>query len=389
MNEPSIARFPDETSAMRRALNLAARGIGSVEPNPPVGAVIVDDKLQPLGEGWHQEYGGPHAEIRALTAAGERARGAHLFITLEPCCHTGKTPPCSRALIEAGIARVTAAVRDPAPYVDGSGIRELEGAGVNVEVGLLGREAALLAAPFLKLVTTGMPFIHAKWAMTLDGKIATRRGQSHWLSNERSREEVHRLRGRMDAIIVGARTAVLDDPRLTARPKGPRTPVRIVVDRDLLLSPDCRLLQTIDEAPVLLATSESTAAERGEVFRQRGAEVLAVAGLPDDPNKLDPEALMRELGRRQMTNVLVEGGGGLLGSLFDGGLIDQVHVYLTPKLVGGSAAVSPLAGLGLESVPRTEQFETQSVSTIAGDVYWQGMLSSPWWSEIEARLLSK
>jgi diaminohydroxyphosphoribosylaminopyrimidine deaminase/5-amino-6-(5-phosphoribosylamino)uracil reductase len=190
----------------------------------------------------------------------------------------------------------------------------------------------------------------------------------------------------MDAVIVGARTALLDDPRLTARPSGLRTPVRIVVDRDLLLSPDCRLLQTVDEAPVLLVTSDSSAAQRGEVLRHRGAEVLAIAGCPHDPKKLDPDALMLELGRRQMTNVLVEGGGGLLGSLFDRGLIDRVHVYLTPKLVGGSDAVSPLAGLGLESVPHTDQFVTQELTTIDGDVYWQGMLGTNWWTAIESRL---
>src|SRR5207253_7885382 len=213
----------------RRALELAERGRGYVEPNPLVGAVVVHDG-RIIGEGWHQRYGEAHAEVNALTAAGDAARGATLYVTLEPCCHHGKTPPCTDAVLRAGVQRVVAAMLDPFPQVSGKGADLLRAAGVTVDVGLCEAEARRLNAPYLKLLATGLPYVTAKWAMTLDGKIATRTGDSKWISNEASRRRVHELRGRMDAIIVGIGTALADDPLLTARPTGPRTPARIVLD---------------------------------------------------------------------------------------------------------------------------------------------------------------
>jgi diaminohydroxyphosphoribosylaminopyrimidine deaminase / 5-amino-6-(5-phosphoribosylamino)uracil reductase len=218
-----------EDQWMRLALDLAEKGRGWVEPNPLVGAVIVRDQ-QPVGQGWHRRYGEAHAEVNALAEAGELARGATLYVTLEPCCHHGKTPPCTDAVLRAGIRRVVAAMPDPFPQVAGQGAARLQAAGVEVALGLCEAEARRLNAPYLKLLATGRPYVHAKWAMTLDGKIATRTGDSKWISNQASRQRVHALRGLMDAIIAGIGTVLADDPLLTARPPGPRTAVRVVLD---------------------------------------------------------------------------------------------------------------------------------------------------------------
>ncbi|MCS6853005.1 MAG: bifunctional diaminohydroxyphosphoribosylaminopyrimidine deaminase/5-amino-6-(5-phosphoribosylamino)uracil reductase RibD, partial [Gemmataceae bacterium] len=214
---------------MARALELAERGRGHVEPNPLVGAVVVRDG-QIVGEGWHQRYGEAHAEVHALNAAGDAARGGTLFVTLEPCAHHGKTPPCTEAVVRAGIRKVVAAMLDPYCEVAGRGVAQLRAAGVEVELGVGEAEARRLNAPYLKLLTTGRPYVHAKWAMTLDGKIATGTGDSKWVSTEASRRRVHELRGRMDAIIVGRGTVRADDPQLTARPAGPRVALRVVLD---------------------------------------------------------------------------------------------------------------------------------------------------------------
>ena len=263
--------LPFAEAMMRRALELAERGQGSVEPNPAVGAVIVNDSGQILGEGWHQVFGGPHAEVYTLAAAGHAARGATLFVTLEPCCHFGKTPPCSKALIAAGIRQVIVAMRDPAPHVDGGGIQELRDAGIDVEVGLLEREAMRLVAPFVQLTLNRRPWFHAKWAMTLDGKIASRTGQSQWITNEASRAVVHRLRGRMDAILVGIGTAIADDPLLTARPAGSRVATRIVIDSRLRIPPDSQLVRTVSQSPVLLITTPQASTQRCDSTASSGS----------------------------------------------------------------------------------------------------------------------
>ncbi len=280
-------RFDSEAAVMRHALAIAAQGIGYVEPNPAVGAVLVDENLNLIAEGFHERFGGPHAEVNAIAAAGERTRGATLFVTLEPCCHHGKTPPCSRAVIAAGVKRVVVATQDPAPHVAGGGIAELRAAGIEIELGVCEAEARRMVAPFATLMTLGRPFVHAKWAMTLDGKIATRTGHSKWISNRQSREIVHQLRGRMEAIIVGAGTALADDPLLTARPRGSRTPTRIVVDAQGKLSADSQLARTARETPVLLATTSAGDASRLQTLEQLGVEVLhckpADSSLRDEP----------------------------------------------------------------------------------------------------------
>lgn len=355
---------------MRRALELAERGRGQVEPNPLVGAVLVRaDRV--IAEGWHQRYGQAHAEVNALAAAGELVQGATLFVTLEPCCHDGKTPPCTAALIAAGIGRVVAAMPDPFPQVAGRGIERLRAAGIPVDVGVAEAEARRLNAPYLKLVATALPYVHAKWALTLDGKIATRSGDSKWISSEASRRRVHELRGRMDAIVVGSGTVLADNPLLTARPPGPRTATRIVFDSRGRLPLASQLALTAREVPVLLAVAEGLPAETGAALRQTGAEVLELPrrGATSRPGVRE---LLEELGRRRMTNILVEGGSEVLGSFLDSGAIDEVHVFIAPRLIGGSDAKSPIGGLGVERIAEGLSLADWQVERIENDLYLRG-----------------
>lgn len=353
---------------MRRALALASQGLGRVEPNPPVGAVIVDDQLRLVGEGWHQQFGGPHAEVFALQTAGDRARGATLYVTLEPCAHVGKTPACAPQVIAAGIRKVVVATPDPAPHTAGEGLAQLRAAGIEVEVGLLGDDGARLIAPFTKLITRGLPWVHAKWAMTLDGKLATRTGDSKWISSEESRRIVHELRGRMDAIVVGIGTALADDPLLTARPPGPRTQVRIVVDSEARLPLDSQLVRTARETPVIVAVSGRAPAERCEPLQSAGVEVVCLDG--DAGARLN--ALLSVLGARRMTHVLVEGGARLLGSFLDGEMIDEVHAFVAPMMAGGRDALPAIGGEGAARMSEALRLQDVEVTRPGGDLYVHG-----------------
>jgi diaminohydroxyphosphoribosylaminopyrimidine deaminase / 5-amino-6-(5-phosphoribosylamino)uracil reductase len=355
---------------MRRALDLAERGRGWVEPNPLVGAVVVRDG-RAVGEGWHRRYGEAHAEVNALAEAGAAARGATLYVTLEPCCHHGKTPPCTDAVLRAGIARVVAALEDPFPQVAGQGAARLRAAGVAVDFGPGAAEARRQNAPYLKLLATGRPYVHAKWAMTLDGKIATRAGDSKWISNEASRRLVHALRGRVDAVVVGLGTVRADDPLLTARPPGPRTPARVVLDSRGGLPLTSRLVRTAREARVVVVTAGPLPPEREEELRAAGCEVLAVAA---DAGRPAVPALLDELGRRRLTNVLVEGGSEVLGSFLDSGAIDEVHVFIAPRLAGGAGARTPMAGRGVEAIASALRLDRREVEPVEGDLYVHGWL---------------
>jgi len=385
---------------MRRAVELARRGLGCVEPNPAVGAVLVDDRLNLLGEGWHQQFGGPHAEVNAFADFERRhpepddrvqfAAQATLFVTLEPCCHTGRTPPCTEAILACGVRRVVIGIQDPSPHVNGDGLTRLRQSGIEVAVGLLDTEVRCLNAPFLKCVATGLPYVHAKWAMTLDGKIATKSGMSQWISNEKSRATVHRLRGRMDAIIVGAGTVRADDPRLTARPSGPRTATRIVVDSQAGLPLRSALVQTAGETPVLVAALDTAPSANVSALQTAGVDVLLLPGVPgqgcfQQAVQPDLRQLLTELGQRGMTNVLVEGGSRLLGSLFDldlqerrhreaYGLVDEVHIFVAPKFVGDAGAMGPLGGVGIDLIPQECQVDAIQTETLDGDVYIHGPL---------------
>jgi diaminohydroxyphosphoribosylaminopyrimidine deaminase/5-amino-6-(5-phosphoribosylamino)uracil reductase len=353
---------------MRRALELAERGRGFVEPNPLVGAVVVRDG-QLVGEGWHQRFGEAHAEIHALAAAGEAARDATLYVTLEPCCHYGKTPPCTDAILRAGIRRVVAAMPDPFPAVAGKGAELLRQAGVTVEFDVGEAEARRLNAPYLKLLTTGRPWVHAKWAMTLDGKIATRSGDSRWISNEASRRRVHELRGRMDAILVGIGTVLADNPQLTARPAGPRTPARIILDSQGRIADEAIVVQTARTAPTILASTERLPQPKQTALQALGCEVLI---LPEDRGRVSVEALLAELGRRRFTNILVEGGSGVLGAFFDASEIDEFHVFIAPRLVGGAITTSPIGGAGVQQMAEALRLTNWTHEDINGDLYVHG-----------------
>jgi diaminohydroxyphosphoribosylaminopyrimidine deaminase/5-amino-6-(5-phosphoribosylamino)uracil reductase len=374
MNRPTqLGQIQHELDAwhMRRALDLAELGRGTVEPNPLVGCVIARG-AEIIGEGYHRRYGGPHAEIEALSLAGDRAAGATLYVTLEPCCHFGKTPPCTQAVIAAGIKRVVAAMADPFPQVAGKGVTELRAAGIDVEIGLHEAAARSLNAPYLKLLGTGRPWVIAKWAMTLDGKLATAAGDSVWISNEASRAVVHQLRGRVDAIVVAAGTARADDPLLTARPPGARTALRIVVDDRASLSLESKLIKTIADAPVLVAAAIDAPPADITALRAAGCEVLLLNG-PTRAARLTE--LFDELGRRRLTNVLVEGGAKLLGECFDAELIDEVHAFIAPKIAGGRDAPSPVGGRGFDPMAVALKIEEPRWRILEGDAYLQGRVS--------------
>ena len=336
---------------MRIALQLAAQGAGHVEPNPMVGCVIVAQE-QMIGQGYHQQYGQAHAERNALRHVAELGKAAELsqataYVTLEPCCHHGKTPPCTEALIEAGINRVVIAMLDPFEQVSGQGVEQLRTAGIAVSVGVEELAARELNAPYLKRLQQQRPWVIAKWAMTLDGKIATHTGDSQWISGVESRAEVHRLRGSVDAILVGRGTAVTDNPRLTARGDTPpiRRALRVVADSDLQIALTSHLVETARELPTLLWAGPTAPIKKVAQLRSAGC-IVQVCQEPSRAARLD--ALLRFLVTdHHVTNLLVEGGGGLLGSLLELQQIDQCEVYVAPKLIGGATAPSPIAGLGL------------------------------------------
>lgn len=350
---------------MSCALELAERGRGSAEPNPLVGAVVVRDG-HVVGEGWHEKFGQAHAEVNALRVAGESARGATLYVTLEPCSHFGKTPPCTEAVIRAGIRRVVSAMLDPFPQVAGQGAARLREAGIVVEVGTGEAQARRLNAPYLKRLRTGRPWVHAKWAMTLDGKIATASGESKWITGAAARAKVHELRGRIDAIVVGRGTLLADDPLLTARPPGPRTATRVVLTATAEGLPNsCRLLDTIEAAPVLVFTTEHST-HRLASWKERGAEVVALA-------RVEVKSVLTELGSRGMTNILVEGGAGTLGSFLDAGEVDEVHAFISPKLFGGVNALTPIGGAGVRAIGEATSLSDWTFERVGDDVYLHGI----------------
>jgi len=360
---PNPDRAHSDHKWMERALSLAARGEGFVEPNPMVGCVLVRDG-KPIGEGFHTAFGQPHAEVEAIANCSSDCRNATAYVTLEPCCHQGKTPPCSQALIDAGVARVVVGTLDLFPKVDGGGVDQLRAAGIQVDVGLLEREARSLIAPFTRRVISKRPWVIAKWAMSLDGKIATASGESRWISNSISRAETHRLRGRVDAIMVGIGTAIADDPRLTARPAGPRTGLRVVCDSQAKLPLDSQLCQTANGTPVLIACGPNAPPEKVEALKNVGCQVWR--GEAEAGQRLHD--LLTYLAEQGATNVMVEGGSALLGSLSQQGLIDETHVYIASKLIGGQSAPSPVGGRGTSRLADATRLEFVEAKQHDGDV---------------------
>ena len=350
---------------MTLALELAAGGRGSVEPNPMVGAVLVREGSAgspqvELARGWHRQFGGPHAEIECLSAAqaaglGDQVRGATLYVTLEPCCHHGKTPPCTDALIAAGIRRVVVAVEDPDPRVAGRGITALKAAGIEVTVGVCRDQARRLLAPYVKLRTAHRPWVICKWAQTAEGLLALPPGLGRWISSAESREHAHRLRGLCQGVCVGVGTVVADDPLLTNRSGTGPQPLRIVLDASLRTPRTCRLVATASQSPVLVATTSAALAGQGHIAEEltrAGAEVLALpqaAGSPGRPH-VDLGALLDELGRREHTYLLVEGGAEVLRSFISARLADELWAFVCPP--AGRQAPGPLPRLDIAEIVR-------------------------------------
>lgn len=329
---------------MDHALELARSVSGTTSPNPAVGCVIVNDGRL-VGEGATQPPGGPHAEIGALTQAGREADGADVYVTLEPCAHAGRTPPCVDSIISAGPATVHVAVRDPNPSVSGNGIEQLRNAGINIIEGEREREAQRLNEAFMKWIVERRPFVYVKFAMSLDGKIATSSGDSKWITGEESRAEVHRLRGIVDSVMIGSKTARIDDPKLTARtasgkPRS-RQPLRIVVDTKASTPIASQMFR--EPGSTLVATTCAAPDDAIKGLVSVGAEIEVVPGLQ---NGVNLDSLLQKLGEKEITSVLVEGGATMIGSLLDARLVDKVIAFVAPMVIGGTGAPSPAAGVG-------------------------------------------
>jgi diaminohydroxyphosphoribosylaminopyrimidine deaminase/5-amino-6-(5-phosphoribosylamino)uracil reductase len=349
---------------IERSIELAARGRGLVSPNPMVGALVVSEGSV-VGEGWHEGPGLPHAEILALKQAGERARGATLYSSLEPCDHYGRTPPCTEAIVRAGIARVVAASADPNPVVDGRGLATLRAHGISVREGVRSEDALRLNEAFTKHVRTGIPFVTWKVASSLDGKVAAHDGSSRWITGEAARADAHRLRASSDAIVIGAGTALVDDPLLTVRDPGyrGRPPIRVLVDATGRVPQTLRVFDR--QAPTLVATSELAPLERREGWRSAGAEVVV---LEAEGGRVRIEALLQDLGKRDVQGLLLEGGPELAWSAVEEGLVDRLVLYLAPTVIGGRDAPTVLGGRGFAPVAEALSLRIRAVERLGEDL---------------------
>ena len=355
-----------DTQWMARALALARKGAGRVSPNPMVGCVIVKDG-QVIGEGWHQKCGSLHAERNAFAACTQDPAGATLYVTLEPCCHWGRTPPCTDAILEHKIARVVVGCLDPNPLVAGKGVELLGAHGVEVTTGVLEGECKACNAVFFHYIQTKTPFVVLKYAMTLDGKIAACTGHSRWVTGETARAHVHETRNWLSAILVGVGTVLADDPLLTCRMEGGRNPVRIVCDSHLRTPLTSQLIRTAKEAPTLLAAVER--GETAEELEEAGAEILLCK---EKEGKVDLADLMTKLGARGIDSVLLEGGGELAFSALEAGVVHRVQAYISPKLVGGRTAKTPLGGAGFPTMDRAVRLEHLTLTRLGDDILMEG-----------------
>ncbi len=370
-NPPSESKH---SRYMQRALRLAARGLGRVEPNPMVGCVIVR-KGRVVGEGYHRRFGGAHAEVVALARAGPEARGATVYVTLEPCVHYGKTPPCTEVLQAAKVAKVVIAMRDPNPLVAGKGIRSLRKAGINVVEGPVRAEAQELNAAYLKRETRGHPYVIAKWAQSIDGKIATLSGDSKWISSERARKWTHRIRARVDGIIIGSETVLRDDPELTCRGEPiKRLAGRVILDTRLRTPVHCKLARIAREIPTVIFTSrQSTTTARARRLARAG---VLIKPAPLRGKHVSLRHVLKKLAGQGMSNVLIEGGGQVLGSAFDQGFVDEAFVFIAPILIGGSRAPAALAGQGVSLIAQAQRLTNLKIRRMGTVLLFQLRLAS-------------
>jgi len=353
---------------MHEALELARQGRGRVEPNPMVGCVIVKDG-RVVGRGYHRSFGGDHAEVEALRDAGDDARGADVYVTLEPCAHHGKTPPCTDALIRAEVKRVIIAMSDPFPEASGAGPKKLTEAGIEVEAGLLEEDARELNAPYVKFITRKQSYVIAKWAMSLDGKIATRTGDSRWISGEESRRLVHQMRNKVDAVMVGLGTVLKDDPQLTCRIPGGRNPRRIIVDGPAATPLTSQVVRSAREIETIIVTAESAPAERVQPLEEAGCGIIK---LPAKNDRIRIADLLAETARRCLTNILVEGGAELLAAVFGERAVDEVRVFVAPVIIGGAGAYTPVAGPGVDEISQALRLRSVTSWRVGEDVLIEG-----------------
>ncbi len=346
---------------MRRAIELAKRGEGFVNPNPLVGAVIVKDG-RIIGEGYHERYGALHAERSAILSLTQSAAGADMYVTLEPCCHYGKQPPCTEAILAAGIRNVYVGSYDPNPLVSGGGFKYLREHGIKVTENVLRGECDAINDIFFHYITTKRPYVIMKAAMSIDGRTATHTGNSKWISNEASREDAHRTRKRCAAVMCGINTVLSDDPMLNCRIPNPKNPVRIVCDSRLRIPMSSKLIKTAREIPTVIAATESDK-QRIEKIKAAGADVIITGG-----EHVDLRELMAELGRRKIDSVLVEGGAELHWSMFDAGLVDELQIYVAPKIIGGRDAKPVVGGKGVMYVRDAKEFGSPEIERFGDDI---------------------
>jgi diaminohydroxyphosphoribosylaminopyrimidine deaminase/5-amino-6-(5-phosphoribosylamino)uracil reductase len=356
---------------MKKALQLAARGNGETSPNPMVGAVIVKGgKI--IAQGYHKRAGTPHAEIVALKKAGHRAMGATLYVTLEPCCHTGKkTPPCTNSIIESGIKRVVAAMTDPNPKVSGKGLKALRKAGVEVKSGVLNSEAARLNEAFTKYITTRVPFVILKIAQSLDGKIATARGESKWITGDKARERVHKLRHETDALLVGIGTLQKDNPSLDCRVKGGSNPYRIVVDSSLRISPGSKIFKHNDNKTII-ATTDRASTSKINRLTKLGARVLIIKSRG---GRVNLNHLMKELGKLEIVSLMIEGGSSVSAAALSSKIVDKVMFFVAPKIIGGADSFSSVGGPSPSLLKNAFQLNNLTASQYGKDILLEGYCS--------------
>jgi len=360
---------------MERALSLAAQGKGKTSPNPMVGAVVVKQGLV-VGEGYHLRAGSDHAEVIALREAKESAAGATLYVSLEPCCHYGKTPPCTERIIESGIGRVVASMLDPNPLMCGKGFARLKEAGLQVEWGLMEQESRRLNEAYVKWITTGMPFVILKGAASLDGKIATSTGESRWITGEKAREKVHQLRNEVDAVMVGIGTVLKDDPQLTARiPSGRgKDPLRIILDTAARLPLNSKVIHADSRTKALLVTSVSSPREKLEELRSRGVEVWS---MEEEGGRIPLQPVLKRLGEREIMSLMIEGGSEVNAAALEEGIVDKVILFLSPRLIGGASAPSWIGGKGIQSLEGSWSVKNISLEWVGDDIMFEGYLQPP------------
>lgn len=357
---------------MRRALELAGKAAGRTSPNPMVGAVIVKNG-RVIAEGYHKKAGRPHGEIEALKKAGSKARGAQMFVNLEPCCHQGRTPPCTDALIESGLKEVFIGICDPNPKVSGKGMARLRRAGIAVHSGILKKECQRLNEAFVKSIQTGLPFVILKSAMSLDGKIATSTGQSQWITGPEARERVHKMRNEVDAILVGAGTVLADNPRLTTRlKKGKgRNPARVILDAKAEISLKARVFHHASRDRMLYVTSRKASAVRVNRLRKKGVEVHVVGASMD---RISLKKLIKILGENEISSLMIEGGSGLSASALQAGIVDKVVLFLAPMIIGGETAPGMVGGEGIQRLAQAHKIKNLTATPVGADWMIEGYL---------------